>query len=283
MLPRPTVSVHLLPALIPPDGLKGGVAVVIDILRATTTMVHALAAGSPAIYPCGEVDEAQALANTFEPGSTLLAGERKGLKIDGFDLGNSPTDCTPEICSGKPFIMTTTNGTRAILAALSAEKIMIGAFANASSTLEALKADRRPIHLICAGTDGQISLEDTLFAGWLAQSLDQLAWEESEAAIGSGELDEDDANVTLFENDSAEIAASLWRETQAMIDEGYPLSDLLADGRGGRRVAEIGLDRDIDEAAEFDRFAFSTQLLRDPLRIVAVPGTAGPTLRMVEV
>src|ERR1700761_4796956 len=115
---RPPVFVHLLPALIPAGALKGGVAVVIDVLRATSTMIHALAAGSDAIIPCLEIDEARRLAGGYPRGSAILAGERGGLPIEGFDLGNSPGAFTPAACSGKTVVMTTTNGTRAILASM---------------------------------------------------------------------------------------------------------------------------------------------------------------------
>ena len=85
--------------LIPPGSLRGGVAVVVDVLRATTVMVQALAAGCEAIIPCGEIDEAQKVAAGLRPGKALLAGERQGLPIPGFDLGNSPGEFTREICA----------------------------------------------------------------------------------------------------------------------------------------------------------------------------------------
>jgi 2-phosphosulfolactate phosphatase len=280
---RPPVYVHLLPALIPAGALKGGVAVVIDILRATTTMIHALAAGADAIMPCGEVEEARQLAASMPEGKTLLAGERQGLKIEGFDLGNSPAECSTERCTGKTVVMTTTNGTRAILASLEADRVLIGAFVNRSATIEALKADGRPIHLVCAGTDGQVSLEDTMFAGSLAQAIDTWAWEEAEAKMGEGfEESNEETPETILANDQAEIAASLWRETEAMIEEGYTLADALSDGKGGRRVIAIGLDSDLEDAAEVDRFRFAAELLRDPLRIVPAPD-GGPRLRLVEI
>src|SRR6516225_8202045 len=84
--------VHLLPRLIPHGILRGGVAVVVDVLRATTVMVHALAAGCAAVIPCGEIDEAVEIAANLPEGTALLAGERQGLPIPGFDLGNSPDD-----------------------------------------------------------------------------------------------------------------------------------------------------------------------------------------------
>lgn len=84
--------VHLLPTLIAPGTLRGGVAVVVDVLRATTVMVQALAAGCEAIIPCREIDEAREVAAGLAPGAALLAGERHGLPIPGFHLGNSPGD-----------------------------------------------------------------------------------------------------------------------------------------------------------------------------------------------
>ena len=277
---RPPVYVHLLPALIPAGALRGGVAVVIDVLRATTTMIHALAAGCDAIIPCGEIDEARRVAEGLPPGSALLAGERQGVPIEGFDLGNSPGDCTPAICSGRTMVMTTTNGTRAILASLEAERVLIAAFVNQSATVEALKVDGRPIHLVCAGTDGSISLEDSMFAGAIAHEIDTWAWQESEGKANPIAREDDLPPDTLLANDEAEIAASLWRETESIIEEGYSLADALGDGKGGRRVLELGLETDIDDAAYLDRFPFAAELLRDPLRIVPSSEGTGPRLRL---
>src|SRR4051812_42912692 len=94
------VSVALLPELAPPARLLGGVAVVIDVLRATTSIVHALAAGCSSIRPCLEVEEARTLADQMRAGRVLLAGERGGRAIQGFDLDNSPRRFTPRNCHG---------------------------------------------------------------------------------------------------------------------------------------------------------------------------------------
>jgi 2-phosphosulfolactate phosphatase len=271
---RPSVFAHLLPALIPAGALKGGVAVVIDILRATSTMIHALAAGSDAIIPCLEIDEARQLSGGYPAGSAILAGERQGLPIEGFDLGNSPGAFTHAICSGKTLVMTTTNGTRAILGSMEADRVMVAAFVNRRATIEALKADGRPIHLVCAGTDGLISLEDTLFAGSIAHEFDSWGWDRSGAAEDPG------LSETLLANDQAEIAASLWREAESMIDDGYSLADVLADGRGGRRVLSLGLEADLEDVARVDRFPFAAELLRDPIRIVPATDATGPRLRL---
>src|SRR4051812_40435833 len=128
------VLVHLLPAHIPDGALAGGVAVVIDVLRATTVMVHALAAGCRAVVPCLEVDEAkQQAAGLRSNGKVVLGGERKGKPIPGFDLGNSPEDYTAKACKGATVVLTTTNGTRALLRAKDADRVLIGAFVNFSA------------------------------------------------------------------------------------------------------------------------------------------------------
>jgi len=277
---RPPVFVHLLPCLIPPGAMAGGVAVVIDVLRATTVMVHALGAGADAIRPCSEIDEARSLAATLPGGSAVLAGERRGEPIEGFDLGNSPASCTPEVCSGKTLVMTTTNGTRAILACLEADRVLVAAFVNRKATLDALAADGRPVHIVCAGTDGLISLEDTMLAGALAHDMDIRAWEQAGGEPILSAAPVDPAAETVLANDPAEIAAAVCRETEALIDEGYSLADALGDGRGGRRVRSLGLDADIEDAASLDRFPFAVELLRDPLRIVPATGAAGPRLRL---
>lgn len=263
---RPPVFVHLLPGLIPPTALKDGVAVVVDVLRATTAMVHALAAGVEAIIPCGEVDEARRVAASLPPGTAILGGERGGLPIEGFDLGNSPASYTREICQGKTLVMTTTNGTRAILASLEADRVLIAAFSNLTATCQYLAlnyalARPRPVHVVCAGTEGFISTEDTLLAGAIADEV-TARWH---APRG---------------NDEALLAISHWKSLG--LDENVPrlaersqarVASALRAGRGGHNVARIGLLPDIDDAADIDRFDLAAEVVRDPLRIVKeLPG-----------
>ena len=251
---RPAVYVHLLPGLIPPGALLGGIAVVIDVLRATTVMIQALASGCEAIAPCGEIEDAFRVAAELPPGSTILGGERQGLPIEGFDLGNSPADYTEDACAGKTLVMTTTNGTRAILASLEADRVLIAAFVNLGETVQALavnalKVHGLPMHLVCAGTDGRVSVEDTLLSGALVSGLA-------------------DWDVPLG-NDEAVMAASYWRETSHRIGR-EPLTDFLAQGRGGRRVLELALGADLADAARVDRFPLVAELRREPLRVIRV-------------
>src|ERR1051326_320070 len=115
------IAVHLVPGLVAPGELAGGVAVVVDVLRASTTIVHALAAGCVAVRPCAEVADARALAEQLPAGKLLLGGERGGSPLPGFDLGNSPREYTPARCGGTILVLTTTNGTAALLRAAEAD------------------------------------------------------------------------------------------------------------------------------------------------------------------
>jgi 2-phosphosulfolactate phosphatase len=282
------IFVHLLPSLIPPGSLRGGVAVVVDVLRATTVMVYALAAGCEAIIPCNEIDEAKAIVAGLPPGTTLLAGERGGLPIPGFDLGNSPGEFAPKICRGKTLVMTTTNGTRAILASLEADRVYIASFTNLQATadeisVQFLKRDHgQSIHIVCSGTEGHISFEDSLLAGALTSKITELRLPQLRSLAGltapfwalTDKITEprlpQSPGAKHLGNDEALIVLSQWLEVERFLERQHPLAQLLSLGRGGQNVRGIGRAVDIDQAAYFDRFKLVAELSRDPLRIVAV-------------
>lgn len=235
------VHVHLLPDWVVPARLQGGLAVVIDVLRATTTMVHALAAGCTHIRPVENVEEARSLADDLPAGKVLLGGERGGLPLPGFDLGNSPAEYTARRCRGTVLVLTTTNGTRALLRAAEAERVLAGAFVNFSAVCEQLGRDRRPVHMVCAGSEGEVTLEDTLLAGALVDFL----CEEEEVSL----------------NDSARLAWDCFENHGALLQGSLELS------LGGRRLFDLGLEADIRLAAEVDKFNLVPELRRDPLRL----------------
>src|SRR5438105_2668623 len=169
-MPTPRdVRVHLLPDWA--GTLTGTTAVVVDVLRATTTIVHALAAGCTCVRPCATVEEARELAGQMRAGRALLGGERGGVPLPGFDLGNSPQEYTAKRCRGCTLVLTTTNGTRALLQAAEAERVLLAAFVNFSAICEQLRLDARPLHIVCAGDEGEPCLEDTLLAGALVDFL----------------------------------------------------------------------------------------------------------------
>src|SRR5262249_56506305 len=101
----------------------------------------------------------------------ILAGERNGQPLDGFDLGNSPGEFTAKSCKGCTVVLTTSNGSRALLKAAAAERTLVAAFVNYSAVCEQLRLDARPVHIICSGTDGGVSLEDTILAELLVHFL----------------------------------------------------------------------------------------------------------------
>jgi 2-phosphosulfolactate phosphatase len=235
------VNAYLTPRLVGADQFIGGVAVVADVLRATTTIVYALAAGCLEVRPVPEVDEARRLAGDYPKGKVLLAGERNGRPLPGFDFGNSPGEFTAARCRGMTLLLTTTNGTRALLHAAAAERVLVGAFANLSAVCEQLSGEARPIHILCAGESGDVALEDTLFAGAVVKFLCEL---------GPAQL-----------NDGARAAADSFAQ------HGRALEAAFAAGAGGARLRELGYDDDVRAAARVDAFALVPELRRDPLRV----------------
>jgi 2-phosphosulfolactate phosphatase len=148
---------------------------VIDVFRTTTVMAVALARGAAAIYPAETVEEAREITRTLEPGSFLLAGERRGLPLEGFHLDNSPFSYTEEKIAGKTIIMTTSNGTRAVRAGADCARLYIASFLNVSAVARALIRDGGDVCIICSGTLGTFSLEDGLCAGMLLARLERAA------------------------------------------------------------------------------------------------------------
>ena len=156
------ITTVLSPALF--EATVGGVenknVVVIDILRATTTMCVAMENGANSIWPVDSVQKAAQAGSSF-----LTAGERNGEKVEGFDLGNSPQEFSEEVVKGRDIVMTTTNGTKAISLSEGAKNIYIASYRNISAVVQELQKQPEDIVLFCSGWKDQVNLEDTLFAG----------------------------------------------------------------------------------------------------------------------
>jgi len=245
----PRLNVHLLPDLVAESELAGATVVVIDVLRATTSIAYALAAGAAQVIPCLEIDDARRTAAKFPRDQVLLGGERGGVRIEGFDLANSPEEYSAEVVAGKTIVFTTTNGTRAMMRCRQAQRVFAGAIVNLSATVRAI-ADAENVHLVCAGTEGEISLEDTLLTGWIV--------DRRLAAVDRPEL-----------NDSAMLALHTFRSIAALRDaaaqatsevQSSTLIVALATGLGGRNVVALGRQRDIEAAARVDAFDFVAEL-----------------------
>ncbi len=214
--------------------------VVIDVLRATSTMVEALANGARSILPVATVDEAARIAQNIGRDTVLLCGERKALPIDGFDLGNSPAEFTAERVRGKSLVMTTTNGTRAFLAVAERRggdgerrsKVLASSFLNLGAVVAELATagagGANGVTLVCAGREGRFALEDAVCAGAVVRGL-----EESGPAL---EL-----------NDGAIAARGLARRHMADLHRMLELTT------AGRHLGDAGLGDNLSFCAQVGR------------------------------
>jgi 2-phosphosulfolactate phosphatase len=161
------MRVHV--AFTPAEEVSAPVGIVIDVLRATSTMTQALAAGYRRVLCCSEVDEARAVAAA--EGGAVLAGERKTVRIDGFDFGNSPREFLEP--AAETVILTTTNGTRLLLAAAErCELVLVGSLLNLEAVVGAAKAaGSEDVAVLCAGVQGELAMDDAFCAGRMAAAL----------------------------------------------------------------------------------------------------------------
>jgi 2-phosphosulfolactate phosphatase len=173
------VRVHV--AFTPAEHVPGTVAVVIDVLRATSTMTQALASGYRRVLCCAEIDEAHALAETEGPAK--LAGERRLEHIPGFDFGNSPREVAGEPAADT-LVLTTTNGTRLLVAAAARyEQVYVGSLLNLDAVAAAARESGEEIAILCAGVLGELTLDDAYAAGRLAQAIGGENTDSASAAI----------------------------------------------------------------------------------------------------
>jgi 2-phosphosulfolactate phosphatase len=172
------MRVHV--AFTPAETVRAPVAVVVDVLRATSTIAQALGSGYRRVLCCAEVAEARDLRKRL--GEGVLAGERLAQAIPGFDLGNSPAEFVEP--RGETVILTTTNGTRAIVAAAaSAEAVLVGSLLNLEAVAEAAREEGAAIEVVCAGVDGRFTIDDAYCAGRIAELLEGERSDAAEAAV----------------------------------------------------------------------------------------------------
>lgn len=225
------LSVAFSPNGLAPADVVGRAVVVVDVLRATTTICTALAHGAKAIIAAAEIDDAARLAQSLDRTEVLLMGERGGKAIPGFALGNSPREMTPEVVGGKTLVMTTTNGTRALLATAGAHEVIVAAAVNltvASERLALHLADGRELLILCAGRAHAFGLDDAYIAGRLL--VGALAGSRSRKGM----------------NDAAIASVDLVRRYGDRIDRVLILSG------AGRHLAALGYAEDVRAAARTD-------------------------------
>jgi 2-phosphosulfolactate phosphatase len=165
------IDIQFVPSLLDSNLLTDREVVVIDVLRATSVIVHALSQGAKEILPVATIKEAFQKMKTFPPGSTLLGGERESRKIKGFDLGNSPKEYAGERVKGKKLILTTTNGTKAFYLVSSGKEILVGSFFNIGAIAQICIELGRDLLIFSSGDEGSFSLEDSICGGKLIELI----------------------------------------------------------------------------------------------------------------
>jgi 2-phosphosulfolactate phosphatase len=192
------------------------IVVVIDVLRATSAIVTALANGAKSMIPVATVEEAKALQTQ----GYLAAAERNGEMLKGFDFGNSPLSYLSKAIKDKQIAISTTNGTQAIAVAKDAKQIIIGSFLNAKAIVSYLCEQNRPVIFLCAGWKNKFNLEDTLFAGHIATEL---------------------LKSNLFETDCDSTLAATVLYTHAAPD----ITGFLSESSHRKRLSHLHLEEDI--------------------------------------
>ena len=237
------VNVHYLPQFVDETDLAGSTVIVVDLLRASTTICQALAAGAKCVVPSVEVDETFAKAAKYNRAEILLGGERGGERIEGFDFGNSPTEYTADQVFGRTVLFTTTNGTRALAHAHLAKRTLVGATINRHAIIEAV-ANAERVDILCAGTRGKVTREDILAAGAIASQLSAITSNEWSAA-----------------------ACREWSEllTTARATNRTPSKQFAVELRetlGGKNLLALGYDADLEFCAQLDVLEVVPQLER---------------------
>ncbi|TCK83074.1 2-phosphosulfolactate phosphatase [Albibacterium bauzanense] len=179
-----TVSVCLSPAMLPLHTLEGKIAVIIDIFRATSSICYGIHNKAEAIIPVSTIEEC--LSHKDE--DYLLAAERDGRVVEGFDFGNSPFSYTTEKVQGKTIVLTTTNGTRSIRLSMNAKEVVLGSFLNLTALCNWLAKQSESVVLVCAGWKDNFCLEDALFAGAVVEKLQHDFEIHDDGAIASLDL-----------------------------------------------------------------------------------------------
>lgn len=172
------MRVHV--AFTPAEATAVPTGIVVDVLRASSTIVQALESGYRRVLCCAEVEEARALWEEIE--GAVLAGERQALRVEGFDFGNSPQDFLEP--KAETLILTTTNGTRAIVeAAADCDVVFVGSLLNLEAVAAAARERGEDVEVVCAGVDGQFALDDAYCAGRIAALLGGERTDGAEAAV----------------------------------------------------------------------------------------------------
>lgn len=224
----PTLDICFSPELLPLYDLRGQVAVIVDILRASSTIVTALGEGVTHVFPVASLEECTVYGQQH---GCLTAAERDGVPAPGFDLGNSPFGFLDEArpVRGRALSISTTNGTAALRRSLAAEAVAVGAFLNLAAVADFARVQQRDVLVVCAGWKGRFCLEDTVFGGALAERL-------------SPDFD-------VRSSDSTLAAMDLWRQGKA------DLPAYLLQSAHVRRLNSMEASQDFEFCLRVDAYA----------------------------
>jgi 2-phosphosulfolactate phosphatase len=221
--------------------------VVIDVLRATTTIIYALwgynnksnmFTGCSKIIPVETIEEARDLYKKYDQNEVLLAGERFCLKPEGFDLGNSPADYASDKIQNKIIIFSTTNGTKALKLAQNARFITTAAFVNAVSCMERIFKEKNDVILLCAGRSGKTTKEDTACAGLIVKLLSNKCFE---------------TKITADLSDAADIALKYYEQCKNNI------LSMLRSAEAGQNLIDVNLERDLSDCCKINHIPIYTE------------------------
>lgn len=246
-----TLDVAFSPLGLGPGDFAGRTVLVVDVLRATTTICAALHGGARAVIVAEDMSDATRLAQVLDKRDVLLTGERGGERIAGFDLGNSPAEMTAEKVKGKTLVMTTTNGTGALLATAGAKEIIVAAGVNlavAGGRARLALEEGRNVLVLCAGREGGFGLDDAYLAGRLVVT-----------ALGG-------RRQRRGLNDAALVAVDLVRRYGDHMERVFALS------AAGRALTAIGKRADLQDAARVDSHPV-LPFFRDQRVVLASPAS----------
>ena len=224
------LDVYMSPNEMASGDTQGRVVAVIDVLRASSCIAAALDNGARSVIPADSADEVITRSKSFERSHVKLAGERRMLAIPGFDMGNSPLEYTTEAVSGCTVLISTTNGTRALLGIQGARDIVIASYVNLSAVSAMLRTAARSdtdIAIVCAGTEGHFSLEDAACAGRYVRAITNRA-------------------SSVVTNDAAQACALIDRKY------GDNIEKIFKDSSHGKALKEAGFGGDLVACASVD-------------------------------
>jgi len=225
------LDVFFTPSQVRPTDTAGRLVAIVDVLRASTTVATALGNGAKTVIPLEGADEVISRSKEFSRSGVKLAGEQKMFPITGFDLGNSPQDFTAEAVEGKTILITTTNGTRALLGVQGARDIVIASYVNFTAVLAMMKvaaSSNTDIAIICAGEEGSFTLEDAACAGRYVRAIPKRA--------------------SVAANDAASASVLIEKKY------GDNIAKVFKESTHGQALQSAGFGDDLAAAAEVDAY-----------------------------